>query len=277
LDPGRASHDVIEGAGPPRRRLPRSLVVAVEALLAAAVLVWVAVVAVDSGGGPQAAPTPTNVADLPESGPVQQVDPQSPWRFDRWARTHGRYTMTAGGISFSYALPAHQSGWEGGGSDRHYVTKSTQGPQGAEAIIYWTSYPDGDWADRCPNVLKNSVKPTAASLAAAVSTASGTELVSGPVDVLVGGRAAKRVVLHVGDDVGCDPGYFYTWKPYMWGAMWGRAGVGDKIQVWVVDVDGARLVIVGETSPSARTDVDQEIQRIVDSTSFPMDSLTGPG
>jgi hypothetical protein len=52
-------------------------------------------------------------------------------------------------IRFSFRLPI--SGWEE--HRRISVNKSTIGPQGAEGIVFWTSFPDGDRADPCASVL----------------------------------------------------------------------------------------------------------------------------
>lgn len=86
------------------------------------------------------------------------------------------------------------------------------GAQDAEAIIYWTRFPDGEYADPCAlNLLSRPEIPqSAADLAAAVAAAPGTELVTGPSDLTVGGHPAKHVVLTVREDFGCDPGFFYT-------------------------------------------------------------------
>ena len=72
--------------------------------------------------------------------------------------------------------------------------------------------PDGAIAQPCAILLDRVVRPTAADLSAAVATAPGTELVVGPSDVTVGGRAAKHVELIVREHRGCDPGFFYTWR-----------------------------------------------------------------
>ena len=98
--------------------------------------------------------------------------------------------------------------------------------------------------------------------------ALGTELVTGPSDVSVGGRSAKHVVLTVREDVGCDPGYFYTWKDIFGGALWPKTNVGYTIRVWIVDVDGTLLFIAGETNTDAGSGLEQEIQQIVDSIRF---------
>jgi hypothetical protein len=176
----------------------------------------------------------------------------------------GRLSRIVGGVPFSFRV--RTAGWERFGSIS--INKSIVGPQGAEAIIFWTSFPHGDYADPCGHVLSPPVGPSAADLAAAVSTAHGTELVTGPSDVTVDGRAAKHVVLTVRENVGCDPGFFYTWQDVERGAFWSMTGVGDTIRVWIVEVDGTRLFIEAETTKQAGTDLEQEIQQIVDSIRF---------
>jgi hypothetical protein len=91
-----------------------------------------------------------------------------------------------------------------------------------------------------------------------VSKAPGTELVTGPTDVTVGGRAAKRMVLAVRENVGCHPGFFFTWQDVKEGALWPRTGVGDTMRVWIVDVEGTRLFIVAATTRQAGSDLEQE-------------------
>jgi hypothetical protein len=179
--------------------------------------------------------------------------------------TIGRHSITVEGVPFSFRVPTW--GWEPFGSIS--INKSSVGPQGAEAIIVWTGFPDGVHADPCTQLLSPPVGPSAADLAAAVATAPGTELVTGPSDVTVGGRAAKHVVLTVREDVGCDPGFFFTWEPPLpGGAMWEMTDVGYTINVWIVDVDGTRLFIEAETTEEAGTDLEHEIQQIIESIRF---------
>ncbi|HEX6222568.1 MAG TPA: hypothetical protein VF115_15860, partial [Acidimicrobiia bacterium] len=158
-------------------------------------------------------------------------------------------------------------GWEV--FDGVFMSKSTQGPQGAEAIIYWARFPEGALASACASVSAFWPQPpSAAALAAAVASMSGIELISGPSDVTVGGLPAKHVALVVREDTGCDPGFFYNWRAQTGGAIWDRTFLGDTINVWIVDVDRTRLFIAGATHADARPDVWEEIQQIIDSIRF---------
>jgi hypothetical protein len=178
--------------------------------------------------------------------------------------TIGRHSRTVDGVRFSFRLAT--SGWEQFGTIS--INKSIVGPQGAEAMIFWASFPEGDQAEPCADLLNTSLGPSAADLAAAVATAPGTELVAGPSDVTVGGLPAKHVVLAVREDAGCDPGYFYTWQDVWWGALWPGTNAGDTIRVWIVDVDGTRLLIEAETTTEADSGLEQEIEQIIDSIRF---------
>lgn len=186
-----------------------------------------------------------------------------------------RQAVNEKGITFSFKVPP-TGGWERFSSvstDKSAggpisLNKSTVGPQDAEAMIFWTSFPDGDYAEPCARLLSPPVGSSAADLAAAVSTAPGTKLVTGPSNVTLGGRPAKHVALTVRENVGCDPGFFYTWRDVNGGAFWRTTGVGDTIRVWVVDIDGTRLFIEAATTKQADGDQKQEVQQIVESISF---------
>jgi hypothetical protein len=186
-----------------------------------------------------------------------------------------RHAVTEEGVPFSFKVPT-TVGWERFSSiptDKSAggpisLNRSIVGPQGAEAIIFWTSFPDGDYADPCARLLSQKVGSSAADLAAAVSTAPGTELVTGPSNVTLGGRPAKHVALTVREKAGCDPGFFYTWRDVNGGALWPTTGVGDTIKVWIVDVDGTRLFIEAETTKQAGGDLKQEAEQIVESIRF---------
>jgi hypothetical protein len=203
----------------------------------------------------------------------------------------GYGVRTVGGVRMSFRVPTLPGpGWDPGPIQsfadgfRHgslYISTdvgvvSRGGP--AEAVVFWTSFPDGDHADPCAKLLSPSIGPSAADLARAVATAPGTELVTGPSDVSVGGHPAKHVVLTVREDVGCDPGFFYTWQVEARGPFWGGTNVGDTIRVWIIDVNGTRLFIEAETTPRARSylykyrrprlTLEQQIQQIVESIRF---------
>jgi hypothetical protein len=184
-----------------------------------------------------------------------------------------RLVVAEAGVRFSFRAPRW---WE---FFRTVPTKkSPRGPislnasgvgsQDAEAIIYWTSFPHGDYADPCARLLSPSIRRSAASLATAVSRAPGTKLVKGPLDVTVGGRPAKHVVLSVREDVGCDPGFFYSWRAVFGGAFWLSTEIGDTVRVWIVAVGGTRLFIAAATREAANATLKRQVKQIIESIRF---------
>jgi hypothetical protein len=84
----------------------------------------------------------------------------------------------------------------------------------------------------------------------------------------VGGRPAKHVVLTIRENVGCNPGFFYTWRDVHGGTLWTRTDVGDTIRVWIVTVNRTRLFIAAATNERATPDLKKEIQQVVASIRF---------
>jgi hypothetical protein len=194
---------------------------------------------------------------------------------------HDRLTRTVEGVRFSFSVP--QPGWENGPAERLasgkfrnrdlFISKSTVGPQGAEAVIFWTGFRDRTEATPCAKLLGFATARSTAELAAAVAKAPGTKLVREPILMTVGGRRAMHVALKVRNDRGCDPGFFFTWKPrgplgQCLGACWLESNVGDTIRVWIVAVNGTRLFIEAQTTKDASDAVEREISEIVRSIRF---------
>jgi hypothetical protein len=205
---------------------------------------------VGPGSSPAAAPS---TAATPGPTPTRgaEVDPRY------WSYLPGRHHLSVDGIGFSIEIPV-SGGWEPRGPQGHAmppldgdaqisINRSYHGPQGAEAMVYWTSPSGALYTDPCQKVFGASVDPSVAELAAIVAAAPGTDLVAGPSDVTIGGHPAKLVIVTVREDMGCNPGYFFSWDEYPGGALWTGTEVGDMIQVWIIEVNGGRLFIAAET------------------------------
>ena len=149
------------------------------------------------------------------------------------------------------------------------LNKDVAGAQSAEGIIYWTSFPDGDYADPCARLLPLSIGASAAKLSTAVSRAPGTKLVNGPSDVTLGGHPAKHVGLTVRKNVGCNPGFFFTWQAVDGGTLWTKTRVGDTIRVWIVTVEqDASLHRSHDERDRPPRALKKEIQQVVESIRF---------
>jgi hypothetical protein len=189
----------------------------------------------------------------------------------------GRHDETVDGIHFSVNIPGHGWGPVGpngtpmpvlDGLARISINRSYHGPQGAEATIYWTSPFGALYTDPCQKLLGASADGSIDELASVVAAAPGTNLVTGPSNVTIDGRPAKFLALTVREDMGCNPGYFFSWDQYRGGALWTGTEVGDTIRVWIVEVDGMRLFIAAETHPDAEAAADVDVRVIVGSIQF---------
>ena len=176
----------------------------------------------------------------------------------------GRESLTVEGIPFSFSVPSE--GWWRNGD--LFISKSTLGPHGAEAIILWTGIAGSKPFARACGQWWGAPDGSLADWAAEASRNSGTELVSGPADVTVGGYAAKHVVLTIRNDVACDPGFFHRWKAVDVGPFWLSTEVGDTIRIWLVRVGGTILYIEGDTHDYAGAHLKREVDKIVSSMAF---------
>jgi hypothetical protein len=170
-----------------------------------------------------------------------------------------RQSRTVGRVPFSFSVPS--GGWYRFGELS--ISKSTVGPQSAEAIIFWTNVGRSGYAVACGQWWGD---PTGSveKWAAEASSKRGTELVKGPVDATVGGYPAQHVVFTVRrENVACGPGFFHRWKAKNRGPFWSGIEGGDTVRIWLVDVGGRILFIEGDTHAGASRHVEQEIGRIV--------------
>ena len=232
------------------------------ALLAVGILIgWT--IGPPSGWGPSPSPAlGSAVAQTSASSSVASTPrPSDP---DALTRRH-----RAGSIRFSLTVGA---GWESFGPEYpNYITKSATGGQGAEALIYWTNVPRGGLpvlAESCYYLRTQRAGHSAADLAAVVAAAPGTDLITGPSQVTLGGYPAQHVALIVREDVGCDPGFFFTYPNAYGGALWPETSPRDTIRVWIIDVEGDLLFIAGATKPAAGAALEQDIDDIVQSIRF---------
>ncbi len=241
--------------------------------IAAAVMVAVAIAGYNLlpsnsgvGGGPAASPSPSpspSAIAVESPAPTIVFPPAGPL-------TAGRHTLTEDGTVFSIQIP---DGWSSSGlgcsgcatADGGWLTRGPEGsgdPQSVWAPI-WNV--DGVVADPCTRTAGPSGQ-TATELADAVASLPGTDLVTAPEDVTVGGRPAKHVVIKVRDDIECSPTSFKMWG--VGGILRFATALGETNRVWIVDVNGSRFWFEAETYEGAGPELEQEIQDMVDSIQF---------
>lgn len=214
---------------------------------------------------PGATPSQTPNAASPSPSPRASADPSTSPEVDPHAGdyTIGTHALPVDGIAVSFSIPSR--GWEP--YEGFLIAKSIVRGQAAEGIVFWAAFPNGLAADPCGS-LSYPIGRTPNLVAEAVARDPGVDVVTAPLDVTVGGRPAKHVVVQVREDFGCDPGYFYNWNAQTGGALWPETRAGDTIRVWAVDVDDTLLFIGALTNPQANANLERQIEQIVGSINF---------
>jgi hypothetical protein len=142
---------------------------------------------------------------------------------------------------------------------------STEGPDGAAIVLGWTNWLVGLNTDPClsqahelPDLMPG---PSVADFVGAVQAQNALD-VTEPVDATVGGHPARFFTLHAPADLsGCD-----NWRP--WDPGFFAQGPHNIWDVWVVDVDGLRVLIVTEYFPGTPKEAVAELGEMVESIRF---------
>jgi hypothetical protein len=113
------------------------------------------------------------------------------------------------------------------------------------------------WAAGDPQI---PVGPTVEDLANALAAQTAYEA-SDPFDVSLGGYSGQRVDLQLPSDVeSCDSGEFYPWV----GSLYAQ-GPDNRWDVWILDVEGDRIVVLATHFPGTSAEDLAEQQAIIDS------------
>ena len=173
---------------------------------------------------PTPSPTPVPVKGLPGSGPLNP----------------GRYVMAMADAPVDVEFTIGP-GWTSGG---WYINTDTS------SIGLWTV--PNVFTDACVDTLPDpAVGPTVDDLVTALDEQANTDM-STPIDVVVDGHPGVRVDLSPSDNLSSGACAYLT----LWSRPDGTPGraidlnePGSKIQpVWILDVDGERVVIVAWSS-----------------------------
>jgi hypothetical protein len=112
--------------------------------------------------------------------------------------------------------------------------------------------------------------PTADDLAQALAEIP-LRNATAPTDVTVDGYDGKYVEWSVPDDADfstCDTGDYVSWKSMGWNSERYQQGPGQIDRLWILDVNGVRLVIDAFHWPSTSSEQLEELQAVVDSIRF---------
>lgn len=168
-------------------------------------------------------------------------------------------------LDIEVTVPA---GWTAGldAQNLHPSTPSeTRSPDGAALVLGWTTYWVGLNSDPCleadheiPDI---RVGPTVDDFVNAVVAHPALE-VSEPADVELGGYRGRFFSLTGPSDVSdCS-----NWRP--WDPGFYVQGPDNLWDVWVMDVDGFRVLIVTEYFPDTPEDILAQLREMVESMRF---------
>ena len=165
-------------------------------------------------------------------------------------------------IRFTLDVP---DGWHADGGDLFLAT-GTEGPGGA-AILFSTvtglfSEPcSADYGGAGPDV---TVGPSVDDLANAFAEQTAYETTM-PTDVTLDGYSGKRIDLQLPSDIeyadpSCSFGGYFIWD----GSIFAQ-GPDNRWHLWILDVDGTRVVILAQDFPTTAADDQAELIAIVES------------
>ena len=180
-----------------------------------------------------------------------------------------RYRLSRGDVALTFAVPT--SGWA---SDGFFWIRGHSGsPEHATLWFMASQGTPGIFIDPCTHEGLQQFEESSAGEAEAIAALPGTELVSGPSDVTVDGRAGTYVEITIPEDLGCSKASFWLSHDPVCGVRLECTTYptwpGETMRTWIVEVDGARFVFRAESRyANASPDLEREIQQIVDSIQF---------
>lgn len=168
-------------------------------------------------------------------------------------------------LGIEIAVPAGYATFEGFPVIAVDNANGTNGPDGGAVVLGWTSYWVGLNSDPCLAVAHEmpdiSVGPTVDDFIDAVVAHPELD-VTQPRDVELGGYQGKFFSLTGPSDIsGCD-----NWRP--WDPGFYVQGPDNNWDVWVIDADGFRVLIVTEYFPGTPDDVKSELRDMAESIRF---------
>jgi hypothetical protein len=123
---------------------------------------------------------------------------------------------------------------------------------------------DNIYTDRCQwrsALLDPPLGPTVDDLTIALADVWGADATA-PVDVTLDGFAGKQIVLTVPTNVDfadCDNGQFRRFPDFWY------QGQGQIDRIWILDVEGERLVVLASFFPEGSAEDLAELQQVIDS------------
>jgi hypothetical protein len=227
-------------------------------------------------GTPSTSPTIPSPTDAPEALPTLEEGPVTSGRYlimppavgwaecATWLPECPPEHPLARSLRVEITIPA---GWAASADETIIVPSegSTDGPTGAGFVVGWTTPTAGLHSDPCQpeSHLEPDVKPgpTVDDFVDAV-VAQPSFPISDPVDVELGGYPGRSFTLTAPSDISdC-----YDWRPFEGGIF--AQGPNNRWRVWVVDVEGLRMILLSEEFPDTPAKDSAELRAMVRSIRF---------
>lgn len=139
-------------------------------------------------------------------------------------------------------------------------------PTYAAGTPFYVSSDPCQWQSTTPETPATTIDQIAAALAA-----QETRDASEPVDVTVGGYAAKAITLHVPEDAkfsDCEDGEFVSFATSPGVRDRFHQGPGQIDAFWIIDVDGVIVIIDAMYRPDTPDALIEEMRSIAESATF---------
>lgn len=243
-------------------------------LVAAVAIAAVVLGAALLGRGPNIGGEPESPTETPQttSSPASSVASALP----DGVLAPGTYSIRPQDISSPRAVVIVPAGWYGG---VFAISKgnSIAPPDGA-GVVFWGG-PFNVYEDPChwsTSLPSSPTGPTVDDLVAALA-AQPTREATPATDVTVRGFSGKALELTVPADLGfdtvagfadCDEGEFRSWISPDGISFRAHQGPGQHDQLWIVEVEGTRVVVDATFYDGTPAEDTSEIQAILDSIRF---------
>lgn len=208
---------------------------------------------------PTPAPTPSPKAVVAESrlsaGRYFEV-PFGPGRMDLCIGQAGCTENPADDtMRFTFTVP---DGWIGGSVHVIYASEGKAPPDGAGLVI---SRGGGLYAEPCggeppPNI---PVGPTVDDFVSALVDHPKLDVTT-PIDVVLSGHAGKYLDLLIPSDITACPTSYFPWEPGIY-----AQGPGSRWHLWILDVNGIRVVVQSTDYVGTSPQRQAELRAIVES------------
>lgn len=216
-------------------------------------------------GGPGEEPTPTAI---PEPTPEPTPSPSA-----AGGLPEGPHPLwEADGVAITITIAAPDWVGEPGIG---YVERGVNGadPPGGAGMIAFADPEYYVYADPCAwsSTRPDTPATTVDELVTALANQASREA-SAPEDIVVDGYDGKKIILDMADDVtdfdGCDEGEFSLFGVAAEDPARYSQGPGQIEEVWIVDVDGVLVVLVGAYYADTPQNAVEEVRAILASATF---------